>query len=100
MKSETMKNILTRIFTTAKTELQINNEVEIKEGTITENCGRGRKPFRGFMYRGARYKGRSRTIGRGLERMNPLFNGVISRCNVSESAHHWVKGLPSCQQKY
>ena len=31
MKYETMKNVLTRIFTTAKTELQINNKVEIKE---------------------------------------------------------------------
>ena len=52
MKYETMKNVLTWIFTTAKTELQINNGVEIKEETmITENCGRGRKQFRGFMYR-------------------------------------------------
>ena len=89
MKYVTMKNLLTRIFTTAKTELQINNKVNIKEETmITENCGRGRKPFREFMYRGAKYKGCSRTIGRGLERMNPVFNGVIPRCNICESTHH------------
>ena len=55
MKYETMKNILTRIFTIAKTEWPINNEEEKKEETmITENCGRGRKPFTGFMCRGAK----------------------------------------------
>ena len=85
MKYETMKNILTRIFSTAKTELQINNKVEIKEEMmITENCGRDMKLFRGFLYRGARYKGCSRTIGRGFKRMNLVLNGVISRGNVCE----------------
>ena len=50
MQYEIMKNILTRIFTTGKTELEINNEVGIKEETmITENCVRVRKSFRGFM---------------------------------------------------
>ena len=84
-----MENILTRIFTIAKMELQINNDGAIKEETITKNCVSGRKPFRGFMYSGARYKRRSRIIGRGPERMNPVFNGVgISRCNVYESTHH------------
>ena len=92
MKYETMKNVLTRIFTTAKTQLQMNNKVEIKEEMmITENCGRGRKLFRGFMYRGVRYKGCGRTIGRGLERMNPVFNRIISRYNVCESTHHLAK---------
>ena len=53
-KYETEKNVLTRIFTYAKTKLQINNKVMIKEEMmITENCGRSRKPFRGFMYRRA-----------------------------------------------
>ena len=46
------------------------------------------------MYRGARYKGHIRTIGRGLKRMNPVFNGVISRCSVCESTHHWAKDCP------
>ena len=69
--------------------------MEIKdEMMMTENCRRSRKPFRGFMYRGARYKGCSRTIGRGLKRMNPVFNGVVSRCNVCESTHHWTKDCP------
>ena len=40
MNYETMKNFLTRIFTTAKIELWINNGVEIKEEMmIIENCG-------------------------------------------------------------
>ena len=93
---ETMKNVLTRIFTTAKTELQINNEVEIKKKKmmITENCGRGRKLFRGFMYRGARYKRCSRINGRGPERMIPVFNGVISRCDVCELTHHKATDCP------
>ena len=95
-KHETMKNVLT----TSKIELQTNFEVEIKEEMmITENCGSSRKMFRGFMYRGARYKGCSRTIGRGLKRMNPIFKGVISRCSTCESTHHFGKGLSSCQQK-
>ena len=95
MNYETMKNVLTRIFTTAKTELQINNEVEIKEETmIEENCGRGRKPFRWFMYRGARSKGCSRTIGKGFKRMNTVFNGVISRSNVCESTGQKTVYMP------
>ena len=66
--------------------------MEIKEEMlITENCGRSRKLFRGFMHRWARYKGHSGTIGRGLERMNPVFIGVISGYNVGESTHSWVK---------
>ena len=85
------KNVLTMIFTTAKIELQINNVVEIKETMITKNCDRSRKPFRKFMYRGAKYKGCNRTIGRSFERMNLAFNGVISWCNVCESTHHWAK---------
>ena len=90
MNYEIMKNVLTRIFTTAKTKLQINNKVEIKEVTmITENCGKGRKPFRGFMYRG-----HSRTIGRSLKRMNPVFKGFISRCNVCESPYPGAKDYP------
>ena len=48
----------------------------------TENCGRDRKLFRGFMHRGVRYKRCRRTIGRSFERINPVFNGIISRCNV------------------
>ena len=56
---------------------------------ITENCGRSRKQFRG-----ARYKGCSRTIGRGPERINPVINRVISRSKVSDSTHHWTKDCP------
>ena len=82
-----MKNVLTRIFISAKTELQINNEVEKKKMMITENCGRGRKPFKGFMYRGARYKGHSGTIGRGLERISPVFSGVIYQDVINVNQH-------------
>ena len=46
------------------------------------------------MYRGVRYKGRSGRIGR----MNPVFNGVISRCNVCESTHHSAKDSPQANK--
>ena len=46
---------------------------------IIENCGKGRKLFRRFMYKGVRYKGFNRTIGKGLKRMYNVLNGVMSR---------------------
>jgi len=96
MKYETMKNVLTRIFTNNKTDLQMNSEVEIKEeALIAENDGRRRESVRSSMYRGARFRGYNRrTIGRGTGRMNPVFNGVVSRCNVCQSTHHWAKDCP------
>ena len=45
IKYETIKKVLTMIFTTAKIELQINTKVDIKEEMITESYSRGRKPF-------------------------------------------------------
>ena len=103
MKYEEMKNVLTRIFSKSPSAtVFVENEREIKEEImLTGNQNtRGRGSYRGYSSgRGRGRVSRGGTSRRNEEvKMNPSYNGTVSRCAVCDSKCHWAKDCPHSTQ--
>ncbi|CAG2191494.1 unnamed protein product [Mytilus edulis] len=99
LKFDTMKSALNRIFASKSQNFpgEQDSVVTVKEESAFVSDGyyqRGRSSRRNFPRNRA---DRSTNSSRLKTKMNPVFNGNVSRCKICDSKFHWVKDCPHKQ---
>ncbi|CAC5404047.1 unnamed protein product [Mytilus coruscus] len=99
LKFDTMKSALNRIFASKYQNVpgERDSVVTVKEESAFVSDGyyqRGRSSRRNCPRNRA---DRSTNFSRLKTKMNPVFNGNVSRCKICDSKFHWVKDCPHKQ---